>query len=820
MIRFISLATVLVSGGFAAAHNEGESCPDGKQHHRVTIRHIESGGIGYKDGYTTLEAFLASDPSRWEVTPFLDARAHVFDNGKWAANAGAGIRTLWGSRSYGINTYYDYRNTGRFNANQIGAGLETLGELFDFRMNGYLPVGAKNSSPYDAAFAYFAGNYMYISQIYQSAMKGADAEFGFHFAESENFRFYAAAGPYYFIGEVAPATWGGKARVFGIFKDILTVEISDSYDRTFHNKFQGQVGLSFSLGPKSKVKEQRRTCKAANILNSRMLQPVDRQEIIVIDNAKKDSVAIDPATGLPYFFIFVDNTSSSDGTYESPYHSFAQAEQASSPNDVIYVFPGDGTTTGMNAGIALQANQMLLGSGVNQPIQTSAGTLSIPAHSASSPVITNTDDDTDGHAITLANNNVVSGFTITSALHDAIFGASSGSLTVSACTIEASAAFAIEATFNSNASISITNNQFLDNIDGIRLTLNGTSTFTCSNNTFDGQTSISEVPVEVTASNNVIATYFANNTFNNNTTGSIRFTLTDVVDANVSLINNTFTNNGTGSQASVASSVVFISNGTVDQCAIALRNNAFSGNAAEALYLHTSGAITTLEVIASANTMFDNGDSAIILATPVDTITLVATANTISNANNNGIAVISSGLTSTGNITISNNTITNISNFSDAIHLGQDFTTLNLTVSDNEINGCQGTGIISYAPDGVDSLILNVSGNTVSNCYNLSPNAASGLDIEQFTNFVGSVTGNTLSDNTGIAVFIGSDLTTPTACLTLTGNDSDTGYLLTNPSDGTFNLSPCDVDSVNVGTVNTYETTAVQSCPGAAPCSP
>ena len=196
---------------------------------------------------------------------------------------------------------------------------------------------------------------------YQSAMKGADAEFGFHFGKSESFDFYAAAGPYYFIGEKDPATWGGKARISGTFKDILTLEISDSYDRTFHNKFQGQISLSFSFGPKSKVKEQGRTCKVANTLNDRMLQPVGRQEIIVIDKTRKNTVAIDPATGLPYFFVFVDNTGSSNGTYESPYHSLAQAQDNSSPNDIIYVFPGDGTTTGMDSGNLFKSEPEVLG---------------------------------------------------------------------------------------------------------------------------------------------------------------------------------------------------------------------------------------------------------------------------------------------------------------------------------------------------------------------------------------------------------------------------------------------------------------------------
>ena len=250
MFRFVIFAAALSLSGFAADHKEEETCPDGKQHYRVTIRHIESGGIGYENGYTTLEAFLASDPSQWTVTPFLDARGHIFDDGKWAANAGVGLRVLWKNRSYGINTYYDYRNTSRLNANQIGAGIETLGELFDFRINGYLPVGKKTSQPHDAVFGTFSGHYMLVSQKYQSAMKGADAEFGFHFGKTESFDFYAAAGPYYFIGEIDPSTWGGKARIAGTFKDILTLEISDSYDSTFHNKFQGQISLSYSFGPK------------------------------------------------------------------------------------------------------------------------------------------------------------------------------------------------------------------------------------------------------------------------------------------------------------------------------------------------------------------------------------------------------------------------------------------------------------------------------------------------------------------------------------------------------------------------------------------
>ncbi|MEN9653898.1 MAG: hypothetical protein RL235_10 [Chlamydiota bacterium] len=820
--QLLSLCSIALSiNAFAIDHQEEESCPNGRRHYRTAIRHIESGGIGYNNGYTTLELFLASAPSHWSVTPFIDTRGHVFDNGRWAANVGVGLRSLWKNRAYGMNAYYDYRGTSHLHANQIGIGVETLGELFDFRMNGYLPVGGKNSAPYDTTFQSFSGHSMIVSQKVQSAMKGANAEFGLHLGKVSSCDFYTAIGPYYFISNKAPTTWGGQARLYGTFKDILTLEISDSYDRTFHNKFQGQIALGFSFGPISKVKNQGRTCKTATILNDRMLQPVNRQEIIVIDKVRKRSAAINPATGLPYFFVFVDNTSSSNGTYESPYRSLAQAQNNSAPNDIIYVFPGNGTSAGMNAGITLKASQKLWGSGVIHMLQTTAGTVFIPAQSSSLPTITNTDVDTDGNAITLATNNAISGLTIASALNDAIYGTNPQSLDVSACTFRNTTTYAIEASFPGSASISLTNNLFLNNVNGVFFALNGTSTILCSGNTFTGQTSVSSVPIEISATSNAFTAQIQNNAFRSNTTGTVRVNLNTTTQANINLVNNMVSNNGTGSQSSLGSSLVIISSGTNSNCAIVLSGNTFSGNTSNSLYMHTSGAFTTLSTTASGNTMSGNGGSALVLATPANTLTLAATNNTITGCNDNGIAVISSTSSTTGNITISNNTITDIGNLSNGITVNQNFATLNLTISNNTISGCEGTGIISYAPTGINSLTMSIANNTIANCENLGSNAASGLDIEQYTNLAGSVTNNTLSGNTGVAVTIGSTLTSPTACLTLTGNSSSTDYLLTNPIGGLFKLTPCNASSVNTGTINSSGTiTSVQSCPSGAACPP
>jgi hypothetical protein len=828
MFRYAFFATVFSLSCFADSLKANESYPDGKKHYRVTVRHIESGGIGYNNGYTTLEAFLASDPSQWQVTPFFDVRGHVFDNGKWAANAGAGLRALWGDRVYGINAYYDYRNAGHLNSNQIGAGLETLGELFDFRINGYLPIGAKTSSPYDPIFGAFSGHYMLLSQKIQSAMKGTDAELGFHFGKSELFDFYAAAGPYYFIGEKVSATWGGKARIAGTFKDFLTLEISDSYDRTFHNKFQGQISFNFSFGPKSKIKEHGRTCKLANTLNDRMLQPIDRQEIIVIDNPRKNTVAINPATGLPYSFVFVNNTSSSNGTFESPYHTLAQAQANSSPNDIIYVYPGDGTTTGMADGIALQASQKFWGSGTSHSIQTSAGMISIPAQSSSSPTITNTNVDTEGNAVTLATNNAVSGFIITSALNDAIFGMDAQNLDVSSCTFKNISTFPIEAAFSGNASISITNNQFLNNVNGIALVLNGTSAVVCSNNTFKDQTSVSSVPMDISAHSNTFTFQIENNLFDHNEAGSVRFGLDQVVNANILLLNNTMTNNTAGSQDALASSFVIIPTGTTDSCSIVARGNTFSGNthplqSINSIYLHTSGNFATLSVMASTNTMSNNSGSALVLATPVDTLNLLATDNTISGLNNNGIAVIAAGTSTTGNITINNNTITDITSSSNGVAIAQAFSNLDLTISNNVINRCDGTGILGFATE-FTNMTANITDNALSNCQNTGGNAASGISLDTYVTLTSTVANNTLSDNVSPGVAVGPFTSgNPSVCLTLTGNSSNTtpGYSLANPGSGIFNLSPCNVDAVNIGTIDASGSiTPVQSCPNGIACPP
>ena len=286
---------------------------------------------------------------------------------------------------------------------------------------------------------------MFLKRTRDFALKGANAEVGFHLDHFKQAPLYFAAGPYYLTG-VGKSTWGGELRArINLFSDYVGLEGNTAYDHFFKWTGQGQVSVNIPFGPKSKVfRKGSNSCSEAMALNLRAIQPVDRSEIIPVGKQKISSVAINPATNEPYFFIFVDNTSSSLGTFESPYASLAAAQSASLSRQIIYVFPGDLSSTGLSSGIILKDNQKLWGSPVAHSLNTTLGTVRIPSLTPSqlfydtdptiplalSPVITNT---TGSDVITVANNNEISGIYIQNLTGNGISASSVSGLTVTNC---------------------------------------------------------------------------------------------------------------------------------------------------------------------------------------------------------------------------------------------------------------------------------------------------------------------------------------------------------------------------------------------------
>lgn len=436
MLKSLSLSlaltsTIALSAGFKFHKAEQPSkterlflCPDGPRAMRLSLRHIEGGGIGYNKGYSTLEGFFTPiDLWKNHYIPFLDLRAHLFNNGKWAGNAGIGLRFLTSSRVWGMNGYYDYRKTEHEHYNQISAGFESLGRVWDFRVNGYLPIGAKTSPYFNTEFQRFEGNSIIVRRKREFAMKGANAEAGIHLNSSRNFPLYFAFGPYYLEGK-GKVAWGGEGRLRLSLSDYLMLEGNTSYDKIFKWIGQAQVGLNFPFGGRRKVKQRKEhTCKEELMLATRLEQRVDRFEIIPVHNQHVEQTATLLGTQEPLNLIFVDNTSSSDGTFESPFSTLATAQNNSKPNDIIIVLPGDGTSTGLDKGIVLQNGQKLLGAHLSYRLATAQGTIVLPALASSAPLLTNTNNF--AQVIASAAHNEIAGLQIKSTT-----GISSGGILV------------------------------------------------------------------------------------------------------------------------------------------------------------------------------------------------------------------------------------------------------------------------------------------------------------------------------------------------------------------------------------------------------
>ena len=840
-----------------------EYCSRDTQYLRTAVRHIEAGGIGYNKGYTTFDAFLALNPETCTLMPFVDLRGHVFDNGKGAANVGFGLRQIIGSKIYGINAYYDYRNGKKLHYNQVGFGFEIIGTRFDMRINGYLPVGKKIIALDQMKFVGFAGHHMMLSQRSQFAMKGVNGELGVHFGKSRFFDFYAAAGPYCFIAEVGPKLWGGKGRLVCTFNERWTFELSNSYDRMFHNRFQCQLTFSLPFGGGSNGDDEK---ACPNLLSSRMVQRVERQEIIVEACGIKRTPAINSTTGQPFNFVFVDNTSHSNGTYESPYPTLALAQANSNIGDIIYVFPGDGTTRGMDAGIILQQNQNFWGSALNYTLQTAQGIFIIPAQSSIAPKITNT----FGNVITLASVNQVRGFVIQNADDNGIFAANAQNIeisdcmvtnsrsdqihleyrggpargvfnnlvlkngsqkglfvdstafstlcTVSNCIIQDNADVSIDAAFAQEAAFALTNSMIDRNGNSNVFNFSGPSTLLVSGCSFNANTSINIAPITFVAAANRFSAAIEKNTFSDNICGAVHAVLNNT-DSELNIAENIIIRNGTGSIGPFGAALFIDPTGTDSgNCSVNLTKNTLLGNGGSVFYC-ANGNYHNFNVNAVQNTISGNGGAGFVFANACDAFTLVAQNNSISNGNDHGIATGGVMMTSV-DMTISRNQITGNVNSASGIALSHEGTGLNLIATDNIISDNEGSGIVMYSANVIENVTARVANNTINNNQNVSSNATGGIDLEQFNNLSCSLVNNTLSNNVGAGAYIGSTAIAPFACVDMTGNVSDTGYTLSNSS-GTFNLTPCDVATSNSGVITTIGVvTTVQLCPDGAPCPP
>lgn len=266
----------------------------------MSLSHTEGKGLGYSQGYNSLDLFLTYPLYNNEIIPLLDLRGHLFNDGKSAANLGLGLR--WFNSCYnnvwGINAFYDSLRTHHRSYSQVSLGLESLSATWDIRINGYLPVGHKTTPIYRLSYDFTSGFLAKARE--QFSMGGIDAEVGYHFLPKQCIDIYASIGPYAYWGRSQKTEnafrntrrdfFGGRLRAWIGFWTYCKLEGVTSYDSRF--KWIGQVTFSLNISFDH-------ICSAWNqttcynpycyTLTERLYQPIIRNEIIVVDRINRFS---------------------------------------------------------------------------------------------------------------------------------------------------------------------------------------------------------------------------------------------------------------------------------------------------------------------------------------------------------------------------------------------------------------------------------------------------------------------------------------------------------------------------------------------------
>ncbi|MDX2240452.1 MAG: right-handed parallel beta-helix repeat-containing protein [Leptolyngbyaceae cyanobacterium bins.302] len=395
---------------------------------RAGVGYSTSGG-GY-DGFGSFEGFIPLRQTPGKDLLYLVGR-FLLDN-----DANPGGNLLVGYRFYNPNANliyggylgYDSRSTGESVFSQIGLGFEALGDGWDARINGYIPVGNTRQTVAEQIFDTgtqinnfrFESNFLRASGSRQQrsvrslevAMAGFDAEAGgrlLRFGNGGDLRGYA--GLYYLSGGENSA--GVRGRLEARPLDFLTLGVAVQHDSIFGTNVVGTVAVTFPGSRPGGVARDSVQARMGEMPYRVNAIAVDHQTEITLTNASfTDIVLTNPATGQPYLFQHVVlGTSGGNGTFESPFGIVQSALTASRSdgNGIVYVQAG--TNPGIPA-FTIPDRVQVLSTGPVQLLPATIAGQFFPAYQlplSGSGVLPNVNG-----TVTMGSDTVLSGFTISS----------------------------------------------------------------------------------------------------------------------------------------------------------------------------------------------------------------------------------------------------------------------------------------------------------------------------------------------------------------------------------------------------------------------
>jgi hypothetical protein len=328
-----------------------------------------SEGYGTETGVVSLGTMQVFnlDGAAW----FLDGQGTMSEDFGGGFNAGIGYRELASLRSgfdaeriLGGSFWTDGQSTKADNFfTQLGFGLESLGESFDLRMNGYFPLDrTKTSDPTLINFdtITFAQNGLFSGlarTTTDTAYSVLDAEFAKRIHDLDA---WAVAAVYHLGGGGADDT-GYRVGVRGYAVPDLLVGVEVTDDDIYNTNVMASI--TWFVG-----RTHTGNAPIGQIVD-RFREPVMRNSFIATTSTFTDAGATqltDADTNDFFDFIHVDSTAAAggDGSFENPFNNLAEAEARQADGSYVYVHGG--SVLAANDPFTLLDNVKFWGEGTNE----------------------------------------------------------------------------------------------------------------------------------------------------------------------------------------------------------------------------------------------------------------------------------------------------------------------------------------------------------------------------------------------------------------------------------------------------------------------
>lgn len=300
-----------------------------------------------------------------DAIAFFDGQVTLNDVNGVGYNLGVGFRWLHGTpftmepeRITGFSFWTDGTSTesGNFFP-QVGLSFESLGDRWDLRINGYIPVGQESQLGDFTPTGSIGYNQNFLVEE-----TFADRNTSFYVAEAEiaarlmaDRDAWAFAGPYTLVNDEKD-TAGYRAGFRGYAYPDLLLQIAVSDDDIFKTNATFQV--TWFVG------RTRNNFQPAYGLADRMREPVMRNDYVALERTTE--FGGDPLTGtngepIRIVHVFNDAPGGGNGTYENPLNNVGDVQANSIANDIVLLW-SESLFQNQNT-LVLQNNQRLLGEG-------------------------------------------------------------------------------------------------------------------------------------------------------------------------------------------------------------------------------------------------------------------------------------------------------------------------------------------------------------------------------------------------------------------------------------------------------------------------